>query len=236
MGAIVSFPTPDVVEIFASAGFDWIQIETEHAPLTIRDVQTLLQVAQRTLPFPAVRLADNDPILFKQVLDIGAYGVVVPMVSSRFDAERAVRACRYPPKGVRGYGPRRASDYNARGAEYFKTIESELVLIPIIETKEAVEHIDEILAVDGVDSFLIGPADLSISLGVPLDTGSEKYQSAVDKILNASKKAGKPAGIGALDPAQARKYIERGFQLMLVGGDSYYLVDRSREVLKQIRS
>ncbi len=224
------------MEIFASAGFDWMQIETEHAPLTIRDVQTLLQVAQRTESFPAVRLARNDPTLFKQVLDVGAYGVVVPMVSNRVDAERAVRACRYPPKGVRGYGPRRASDYNVKGAEYFKTIESELMIIPIIETKEAMQNIDEILAVDGVDSFLIGPADLSISLGVPLDTASEKYKSAVDKILSASKKAGKPAGIGALDPIQARKYIEMGFQLMLVGGDSYYLVDRSREVLKQIRS
>jgi 2-keto-3-deoxy-L-rhamnonate aldolase RhmA len=235
IGAIVTLPTPEVVEILRSAGFDWLQVEMEHAPLSMRDTQTILQVAESTSIFVAVRVTENQPGLFKQVLDLGTLGVVVPLVGNATDAERAVASCRYPPKGTRGFGPRRASDYNVKGTEYFRTIESNLSIIPIIETKEAVDNIDEILAVDGIETFLIGPADLSISLGVPLETGSEKFLAAVDKVLRASKKAGKAAGIGTLDPQQARKYIRDGFQLILGGGDIYFLVDRSREVLRQIR-
>jgi 2-keto-3-deoxy-L-rhamnonate aldolase RhmA len=235
IGAIVTFPTPEVVEILGSAGFDWLQVEMEHAPLSMRDTQTILQVAEGTGTFVAVRVTENQPSLFKQVLDLGALGVVVPLIGNAPEAERAVASCRYPPQGTRGFGPRRASDYNTRGTEYFRTIESNLSIIPIIETKEAVDNIEQILAVDGIDTFLIGPADLSISLGVPLETGSERFLAAVDKVLSASKKAGKAAGIGTLDPLQAKKYIRDGFQLILAGGDIYFLVDRSREVLRQIR-
>ena len=138
-----------------------------------------------------------------------------------------MRACRYPPAGVRGFGPHRAAQYGLRTDEYFAEINDLVIFIALIETAEAVANIDEILAVEGVDAFVIGPVDLSISLGVPFDYEGAVFQDAQAQLAAAAHRAGKPAGIGvyrpASDPQAIQRAMDEGFSLILAGGDEPFL-------------
>ena len=148
------------------------------------------------------------------------------------------RACRYPPTGTRGWGPARAARYGLEAQEYTDAINDTVLYIPIIESAAAVANIDAIMAVDGVDSCTVGPADLSISLGVPFDFESAPMQEAVQKVLKACERANKPAGIGVWgsfwDPASVTRHVEAGFRLIILGGDEPFLAGTCRRVLDQI--
>src|SRR3990172_9661066 len=155
LGGWLTVPSSVSAEIFAHAGFDWLTIDMQHGLIDYQVAVTMLQAISTTETVPIVRVPWNEPGIIMKALDAGAYGVIIPMVNSRAEAEAAVAACRYPPRGVRSYGPVRAVYY--AGAGYFAHADQEVCCIVMLETKEAVENADEILTVPGIDAAYIGP-------------------------------------------------------------------------------
>jgi 2-dehydro-3-deoxyglucarate aldolase len=235
IGTFVQMGFPDVTEMLSHAGFDWILIDGEHGPIDIETMQRMLQAMGGTKAVPIIRIPWNEPVYVKRTLDIGAYGLLFPLISTRKDAESAVRAVRYPPVGIRGVGPRRASRYYLDFKEYIATCDQELLIMIQIETKEAVENISEILSVDGIDAYFIGPMDLSAALGHIGDVNHPVVVDAIARVLAAGKKAGKIGGYYSFSPEDVVKRIEQGFQFISLGSDSRLLMGAAQEALKKIR-
>jgi 2-keto-3-deoxy-L-rhamnonate aldolase RhmA len=166
IGAWISFAESAVAEIMAGTGFDWILIDTEHAPFSPEGLQIVLTAFNGRESVPIVRVPWNNPAIIKQALDLGAGGVLVPMVNSVDEARAAVAACRYPPEGIRGFGPRRASDYYRNVTEYVASANDSVIIALQIEHIEAVKSIADIAAVPGIDVLCLGPNDLSGSMGL----------------------------------------------------------------------
>lgn len=234
-GAWVTIGHPDVAEVMANAGFDWIIFDTEHAPLSMETVQVLLQAINGTDVTPVIRVAWNDMVLIKRALDIGAKGILVPWVNTREEAERAVKACRYPTAGLRGVSPRRASRYGLEWDEYLATADKNLLVILQIETADAVKNVEEILSVPGVDAFLVGPADLASSLGFLGKGDHPKVVEATEKVLRAAKKLGVPAGINATNLDVAIQHAKDGFQFIALGADFGFLLQECQDALLKVR-
>ncbi len=236
LGAQLRFGSPAIAELFGAAGFDYIVIDSEHAPQTPVGIQAQIQALASTPATPIVRVLKNDPDLVRPFLDMGAAGTLVPFVCTAEEARIGARALRYPPEGTRGYGPSRASRYGF-DAEYFPAANSEMVFLPIIEDERAVRNIDELLAVPGVDSFVIGPVDLSISLGVPMQYDHPRFRDAVRAIEKAGRAARKPLGTAVyggdmFHPDTYRRLVDQGYSLLLVGGDEWMLSASCRRLLK----
>ncbi|VEI13437.1 HpcH/HpaI aldolase family protein [Trueperella bialowiezensis] len=216
-------------EIAAGSGLDWILIDGEHAPLSLADIQSQLQVVAAYPATPVVRVPANDVVLIKQYLDLGAQNLLVPMVHTPEDAQAAVRATRYPPQGVRGVGSAlaRGARWN-RVANYLQRANDELVsLIVQIESAQAVDNAEEIAATDGVDAIFIGPSDLAASMGLIGQQGHPDVVANVQRAIAAARKAGKPVGINAFDPTLANRYIDEGIDFILVGADVAILARQS---------
>jgi 2-keto-3-deoxy-L-rhamnonate aldolase RhmA len=238
LGAQLRFGSPAIAELFGLAGYDWLLIDTEHAPQTPVGVRDQLQGAGCTPATALVRVAKNDPDLIKLYLDMGAAGIVAPFVNTPGEAKAGADACRYPPRGTRGWGPDRAAGYGLRSQEYTEASDREVLFAPIIESAQAIENIEGILGVEGVDSCIVGPVDLSISLGAPFEYQGAVFQRALDAVLEAAQRTGKPAGIGVYGPVfestLAAALVARGFRLLLVGGDEWVLGAGCRLVLDQL--
>ncbi|WP_455285529.1 HpcH/HpaI aldolase family protein [[Eubacterium] cellulosolvens] len=234
-GTWVSIGNPDVAEILANLGFDWLVFDTEHGPLSIETVESMIQATSGTDVVPLIRVGGNDMILIKRALDIGAYGVVVPLVNNREDAKNAVAYTRYPPKGVRGAGPRRCSMYGMRAKEYFDWADREILTIVQVETAQAVENIEEIITVDGVDVFFIGPTDLTTSLGVRGEQDHPKFIEALDRVLEAGREHGVSGGIMTYSLEQARRALERGFKFVTLSVDFRHLIQGAKGMLEAVR-
>jgi 2-keto-3-deoxy-L-rhamnonate aldolase RhmA len=222
LGPWITIGHPDVVEMLAHMGFDWMAFDMEHAPLDIRTVQNLMQAANGTEVTPFVRVAWNDIVLIKQVLDLGTQGLVIPWVNTREDAIRAVRAARYPPQGLRGAGPRRAALYGL-DRDYMAQAAAQIMIIAQIETTEAVENAENILEVEGVDGFFIGPTDLSTSMSIPGQRDHPELQRAIRKVLEIGKKLGKPGGIMCHSINEIKRAVDDGFKFIAAGSDFDYL-------------
>jgi 2-keto-3-deoxy-L-rhamnonate aldolase RhmA len=235
LGGWVTIGHPDIAEIMANAGFDWLVFDTEHAPLDLETVQNQLQAISGTDVAPIVRVAWNDMVLIKRALDIGATGLIIPWVNSREDAERAVKACRYPTAGVRGVGPRRASRYGLDWSKYFANADKDLLIIVQIETSEAVKNVEEILSVDGIDAFFIGPVDLSASLGFLGQWDHPKALEATQSILRAGKKLGVAGGIYAMGIDIAIQHVKDGFQFIALGADYAFLLKYCQDALRRVK-
>ncbi|MFQ5762469.1 MAG: HpcH/HpaI aldolase/citrate lyase family protein [Candidatus Bathyarchaeia archaeon] len=232
LGTWVTIGSPDVAEILANLCFDWLVYDTEHAPLSIETVQSMIQATSATNVTSFIRVAWNDMVLIKRALDIGAYGVVVPWVNNRDDAIRAVKATQYPPKGVRGVGPRRSALYGLDSADYFRKAETELLTIVQIETPEAVKNIDDILTVEGVGLFFIGPTDLTTALGIEgVDQNHPKFIEALEKVLEAGGKYGVPGGIMTYNEHHVRNAVERGFKFISLASDFRLLITGAKSML-----
>jgi len=234
-GGWVSIGHPDVAEAMANAGFDHLVFDTEHAPLNVETVQVQLQAISGTDVTPIIRVAWNDIVLIKRALDIGAKGLLIPWVNTREDAERAVKSCRYPPAGLRGVGPRRASRYGLDWNEYLANANEDLLIVVQIETAEAVKNVEEILSVDGIDAFFVGPNDLSASLGFLGQWHHPEAEEATEKVLRAGKKLGVAGGIYAMSIDHAIQRIRDGFQLIAVANDVDFLFKGCRDSLQQIK-
>lgn len=219
-GMWVCSGSPVVAEICAGAGLDWLLIDMEHAPNGLESVLAQLQAVAAYPTTPVVRVPANDPVLLKQVLDLGAQTVLVPMVSSAEEARAAVEAVRYPPLGRRGVGSAlsRSARWN-RVDGYLADAGSHVSLLVQVETAEAVDAAGEIAAVEGVDGVFVGPSDLAASMGLLCQQTHPDVVAAVLRAFAAVRAAGKPVGVNAFDPEAAQQYLDEGASFVLVAAD-----------------
>ncbi len=232
-GAWLSVPSSFSAEIMAHQGFDWITVDMQHGLIDYQVAVQMLQAISQTATVPFVRVPWNEPGIIGKMLDAGAYGVIIPMVNSPEEAQAAVAACRYFPDGARSFGPARASYYG--GADYFGGANREIAVIPMVETKQAVARLDEILSVPGIDAVYVGPADLSITLGLPpgMDNGGA-FEEARKAIAAACKRHGVTAGIHA-SAALAAKHAAAGYQMITISSDSGSIAAGAARDLKTAR-
>lgn len=232
-GGWLSFANTFTAEVMANQGFDWLCIDMQHGVVDYPAAVAMLQVIGGTPTMPFVRVPWNEPGIIGKVLDAGAMGVIVPMVNSPEEARAAVGACRYSPAGFRSYGPTRAAYY--AGADYFAGANHEIACIPMVETRQALERLDEILAVPGIDAVYVGPADLSITLGLPPRMDNEgPFEEARLRIAGACRERGIVAGIHA-NAALAAKHAAAGYQMITVSGDVGALATQAAADLRQAR-
>lgn len=206
-------------EALAYSGFDWLLVDAEHAPNEVAGIGAQLQAIGLGGSSPIVRPGCNDTVLIKRLLDIGMQTVLVPCVQSAEEAERAVRAMRYPPHGVRGVASCNRGNRFTHVPDYFRRANDEMCVVVQIETREAVSRAREIASVEGLDAVFIGPSDLAADMGELGNPGAKQVQQAIAEVLAQSRAAGKPAGIYAFGPEDARRRFEAGFRFASIGAD-----------------
>lgn len=220
LGCWSSFAHPYPLEMVATAGFDWIVIDGEHAPNDLQTITAQLQVLEGKHAHAVVRIPTGNDWLVKQVLDAGAQTVLVPMVDTAEQAAELVRAMRYPPHGIRGAGAAgaRASGFGAI-TDYVQTANDEVCLIVQVETRRGMKNLDAILAVEGVDGVFIGPADLAADMGHPGNSDAEDVKDAIKEMLGRIKASDKAAGILGVSEAATQNYVDWGAEFLAVGVD-----------------
>ncbi len=231
IGSWLSFADLQLAEMMATAGFEWLVIDMEHTSTSVSEMRALIQVVSLAGAAPFVRVGANDPLLIKRALDAGALGIVVPMVNSPDEARAAVEAMYYPPRGLRGVGLARAQKYGAGFEDYRSGQDRFLSLFVQIEHYRAVEQLDAIMAVDGVDGFIVGPYDLSGSLGVPGRFDHPKVVEALAEVERYAAAGGKPAGMHVVhsDPERLNGCIEAGYRFIAYGTEMIFLSEKLRE-------
>ncbi len=236
VGTCVTFFDPTVSEALARV-LDFVWIDTEHNAMSLERVLGHLMATKGTQTTPLVRVPANDPVLIKPVLDIGAAGVIVPLVKTADDVALAVAACRYPPEGVRGFGPRRPSNYGAQGAvEFCQEANRTIITIVQIEQREALENIDAILAVPGLTSIVIGPNDLAASLGYTGQPWHPENIKAIDIVLEKARAAGVPMGLAVNDdPEMLDRWVDRGIAWLAITADFALLLRSATELATHVR-
>ncbi|MBM1220437.1 HpcH/HpaI aldolase/citrate lyase family protein [Ponticoccus sp. SC2-23] len=219
IGLWLSLGDPSVAELASKTGFDWVVIDGEHGLNRLRDVLEQLR-AVGDEAHPIVRLRDDNRAEIKQMLDIGAQTILIPMIESGEQARQAVRSTRYPPQGVRGVAPAlaRASGYGAI-MDYIHTANDQICLIVQVETRAGIDALDDILAVDGVDGVFIGPLDLAADMGHLDRPDAPEVRAVIDTALDRIAAAGKATGLLATDPDQGPALVERGVDFLAVGID-----------------
>jgi len=230
--------TPFVdIPMLADSGFDFVLFDTQHAPFEIKQLNPILQTMRGTKAAPIIRVSSNRADLICFALDAGARGIIVPMVNTKEEAIAMVRACKYSPLGDRSNAGVRGEwgetkDYR----DYMDTVNRDLLIAPMIETQRAIDNIDEILSVPGIDVLLVGPSDLSIELGVPLDFACETYQRALDKIASACKDHGVVPGMYFIPPdMDPNFFVDKGFKFFTMQWATWALqgIDRGLSVIKR---
>jgi len=211
--------SPIAAEVLAGAGFDFVVLDTEHAPNELPSIHSQLQAMTGGTAAPVVRPVWNDAVVFKKLLDIGAQNLLVPYVQSAEEARRAVAATRYPPEGIRGVAVATRANQYGRVKDYFRRVHEELCIIVQIETRGALQRLEEIAAIDGVDGLFIGPSDLAADMGHLADSGHADVRAAIDDAARRIRKAGKIAGILTPVEADAKRWLELGFLFVAVGSD-----------------
>lgn len=229
VGGWVCSGSPVAAEIMASAGFSWLLIDGEHSPYGLETIASLLRATDAYPATRVVRLPVNDTVLIKQYLDLGAQNLMIPMVDTAAEAEAAVAAMHYPPRGVRGVGSALARSARWNGVENYLTTASETVSLTVqIESATAVENAAAIAAVDGVDAVFVGPSDLAASMGLLGQQTHPDVIAAVARTFEAVRAAGKPVGVNAFNLDQAREYLAQGASFALVGADVQLLANSAR--------
>ncbi|MCI8851902.1 MAG: 4-hydroxy-3-methylbut-2-en-1-yl diphosphate synthase [Lachnospiraceae bacterium] len=239
VGANVLFDDSDISELFGFAGCDYVWIDLEHAPLNPKDVERHIIGAHAGGAAAFVRLPWNDMVMAKQILDMGPDGIIVPLIRSAKDARDAVEFCSYPPKGVRGWNPIRAVEYGCVDANwYIEHVDSLIWKILMIEHIDAVEDLEQILAVPGIDGIMIGPSDLTGSMGCLLQNDTPEFWGMIQRITQLAKAAGKVIGV-ALPADSSRetlgKWMDYGVQMVSVGQDANFLANTVRRNVQMAR-
>jgi 4-hydroxy-2-oxoheptanedioate aldolase len=231
----LSIPSSFAAEVMAHQGWDSLTIDLQHGVVDYQTAVGMLQAISTTEAVPMVRVPWLDPGIVMKMLDAGSYGVICPMINNAAEAETFVCACRYPPRGNRSMGPIRATLY--AGEDYVRHANETVLAIAMIETAQALDDLDGILATEGLDGIYVGPSDLANALGCPpvLDPVEPKVTSAVEQVLRAAKKAGLWAGIHTGAPAYARRMHQLGFDFISLASDSRLLALKSQESLAEIR-
>ncbi len=236
IGSWITIPHPSIVEIMATANFEWLCIDMEHTAIDLKEAEILISTIQANGMKALVRVSKNEEVIIKRVLDIGADGVIVPMINSLDDAKMAIDFAKYPPTGKRGVGLYRASKYGTAFNEYKEFVENELVIIAQIEHIKAVENIEDIITTDGIDGTIIGPYDLSASMGHAGEFERDDVKEAIKKVELACKKHNKPYGFHVIssDPKELQRKIDEGCTFLAYSLDFFFLGDSARDGMKKI--
>jgi len=228
---------PGAPTVFAAAGYDFVFIDMEHGIYNMETVADLIRGAKSAGIAPIIRVPRLETFFISRVLDAGAEGIMVPMTSTREQAEKIVRYSKYTPLGLRGYGAQSGqTDYRPlKAAEFMKEANEHTFIIAQIETKEAIENIDSILDVEGIDVGLIGPNDLSISMGIPDQLGSEKLVKAIDRVVESAKKRGKASGIHIGNIEALKKWRAKGMTVLAYSTDLGFMYSASKSSLEELK-
>jgi 2-keto-3-deoxy-L-rhamnonate aldolase RhmA len=234
LGTMVTLASAASAEVLASVGFDWLFIDGEHGPLETRELAEILQaVSHKTACIVRVPQAAEVPI--KRALDLGAHGILVPQVNTAAQAADVVRWSRYPPDGERGVGLARAQGYGQSFREYLRSANDEIAVIVQAEHARAVDNIEAIVKVPGVDAVLLGPYDLSASLGKMGQVDHPDVVAAIARVTDACRNSGMPLGYFGVTAAAVRPYVERGYTLIVAGVDTLYLGQGAKALLAELR-
>jgi len=237
IGSWITLSHTAIAEIMAKSGFDWLCVDMEHSAITLAQAQPLVQVIELCGCVPLVRVSENQAGLIKRVMDIGAQGVIIPMVNTREAALNAVKAVRYPPVGTRGVGLARAQGYGLEFEKYKNWVNKESIVIVQIEHIEAVENLEEILGTEGIDGFIVGPYDLSGSMSRPGDFENPSFKAALRKIMELSRKMRKPAGFHVIEPDASHflKRFREGYRFLGFSLDTLFLGSSCRSEIMKIK-
>lgn len=235
-GAWVQIASPFTAEIMARAGFDWLLIDMEHGPGDILTLISLLQAMNGTAVTPLVRAPWNDFVVIKRILDTGVCGLLVPYVNTGEEAQAAVRACRYPPQGIRGVaGSPRAQGYGQNVKAYLERANDEILLLIAVETPLAVENLGDMLSVDGVDGVFIGPMDLATNMGYLGNPGHQRVQDTIGKVEEYVLGAGKVLSTISGSWEQAQQLYEKGYQMVTLMADGVSLAKLAADKIAQFQ-
>ena len=237
VGSWLTIPHRSVVEVFAKSGFEWLVIDLEHSPIGIDQTAELIAHIQGNGMQALVRVTKNEEVIIKRVLDAGADGIVVPMIKCKQEAEKAVSFTYYPPLGSRGVGLNRAQHYGEGFEPYKKWLNENIVIIAQIEHIHAIENLDEILAVKGIDGTIIGPYDLSGSMGYPGEYLREDVKHALESYIAKTNKANKPLGYHVIESEASISVekVKQGYTFIAFSIDFFFLADRAKSELKKIK-
>jgi 2-keto-3-deoxy-L-rhamnonate aldolase RhmA len=228
-GFWVSLESPSLTEIAATMGIDWVCIDLEHGHLDYKELVDHLRAVRGTETAVLVRVPELQVTMIKRALDLGAHGVIVPNIQSAEEAQHAVQYAKYPPQGVRGIGGERAVRWGLLSADYLATANAETLVIPLIESREAVESIDSILEVDGVEAIYLGLSDMSASYGYPGQWEAPGIPEIVQTLLTKTAQKGVAAGILARTPEETLQRTDEGFSFVCLGSDTSLLIRALRE-------
>jgi 2-keto-3-deoxy-L-rhamnonate aldolase RhmA len=230
IGTWLQINNPTAAEVLANAGYEWIAIDIEHTDIDIVSLTALLRGMYGRGAAPIARVSTNDTIEIRRALDVGAAGVLVPFVSTADQARRAVAAARYPPQGVRGFSFCRANNWGVDFASEARSANDNVAVVIMIESKEGVENIEAIVAVDGLDAVFIGPYDLSGSYGIPGQIQAPVVRDACRRVIQACQRGNKSVGLLVVRPTPeaVRQALEDGFTLICVGIDTVFLDEGAR--------
>jgi len=234
IGTITTLPSPEIAEILCLSGFDWLFVDLEHSAMSIKDAQVVLQAAAPRIPC-VIRVPANDEAWIKKALDIGACGIIVPQARTSEDAEISVRLCKYPPDGIRGVGIARAQGYGLNFQQYIESANAETAVIIQIEHIDAVNNIESILKVTGIDCLFIGPYDLSASMGKTGNITDPDVQAAILHVKNCARNANVPLGIFGATSEAVNPFIRSGYTLIAVGIDTMMIANAAKTIMDSLK-
>ena len=236
IGSWITLSHPSIIEIMSSANFDWLTVDLEHSAISISEAQNLIAHIQANKMQALVRVSKNEEVVIKRVLDAGADGIIVPMIKNGKEAKMAVEFTKYPPLGKRGVGLARAQQYGIGFDEYKNRI-NDLVIIAQIEHIDAVENLEEILSVQGIDGIIIGPYDLSGSMDKPGQFNDPDVKSAIKRVEEVCKKMNKPLGYHIIQPDgdELKEKIGLGYSFLAFSLDFLFLGEKAREEMKKVK-
>jgi 2-dehydro-3-deoxyglucarate aldolase/4-hydroxy-2-oxoheptanedioate aldolase len=234
IGTLLSISAPQVAEIIAMSGFDWVFIDMEHSAISLESVQNAIQIMEGKI-LTIVRVPSNDEVWIKRVLDTGCDGILVPMVNSAEEAEKVVQASMYPPEGRRSVGLARAHKYGASFMEYVDNANKDILVMIQCEHRDAVKNFDDILKVKGINSVFIGPYDLSASMGLTGKISHPDVQASINVVKEKCRQAGMPYGIYSSVTDDMISEIQTGCTFLLTGVDSNMLLNSYYDLLKKLK-
>jgi len=234
LGTMLTLPSPELAEIISSCGYDWLFMDGEHGNLSTLDWQRMLQaVAGRSAAI--IRVATNSEREIKKILDIGADGIIAPQVNTADEARHVVACCKYPPQGIRGVGLARAQGYGRSFADYMETANDSIAVIVQAEHIDAVNNIEQIVEVDGIDAVFIGPYDLSASMGLMGQVDHPEVVEAIDRVGRACQQRDIPLGYFGTTAESVQDYVRKGYHLICAGTDAGFVTSGAEETLEKLR-
>lgn len=238
LGSWLTIPHQAVIEILSTAGFDWLTIDMEHSPISIETIMNLIGHIQGNGMQALVRVSKNEEVAIKRVLDAGADGVIVPMIRNKEEAIQAVNYVKYPPLGKRGVGLNRAQKYGTAFDTYQEWVKNNAVVIAQIEHIDAVNNLEDIFSVSGIDGIIVGPYDLSASMGYPGEYEREDVKKALERIDVVAKKLNKPLGFHVVESNHSKvlEKINKGYSFLAFSLDFFFLGDKAREEMNLLKS